>query len=147
MKNDGRIPIKATIYHVADGRMAVKAYANVIIGDYLAINSFSIAFSSSENELVVYPPSVKCGGKAMNGKKERYKKIVEFPHWEYGRLKDVIDRLCIFAYRRYEDDHNTLGQYCEPAYIGIEDLTGFDENKIKDSQESIDAIELGDIPF
>ena len=140
MDNNRKIPIRATIYNVADGRTAIKAYASIIIGDYLAINSFSIAVSSFENELVVFPPSVKCGN-------NRYKKIVEFPHWKEGRLKKVIDRQCILAYKRYEDDHSTLYKYGEPAYIEIDDLTGFVEKTVQESQEPTDAIDLGDIPF
>ena len=140
MDNSNKIPIRATIYHVADGRTAIKAYANVAIGDYLYINSFSIALSAYVNELLVYPPSVKC----RDGK---YKRIVEFPNWKDSPLKEKIDKLCIFAYGKYEDDNSTLGKWTDPIYVGIEELVGLDKKSAQRSQESTNGIDLSDIPF
>ena len=141
METNTKIPVKAVIYHVADGNTAIKAYANIAIGDYLYINSFSVVVSSYSNtDLLVYPPSVKCG----NGK---YKRIVEFPGWEESSLKEKIDKLCTFAYGRYEDDNNTLGKWTDPIYIGIEELVNLGKKNVQSSRKSTGEIDLSDIPF
>lgn len=134
MEVNNKIPIRALIYHVADGRTAVKAYANVAIGDYLTINSFSIACDSVDNNtLVVYSPTVRANCK--NGKK--YKRIVEFPGWEESDLKSKIDKVCILAYRKYEDDRQMM-QYGDPVYVGIEELVNFKKEGTQNPQKSAD---------
>ena len=129
MEVNNKIPIRAMIYHVADGRTAVKAYANIAIGDYLTINSFSIACSSIDNnDLLVYPPTVRC----KNG---NYKRIVEFPGWDKSSLKKKIDKICKLAYRKYEDDRQT-NLYGDPVYVGIEELVNFEKTNTQNPQES-----------
>ena len=127
MEKSSRIPIKAMIYHVADGRTVVKAYANVMFGKHLSINSFSIAMSSINNDMVVYPPSTRCGG-------NKYKRIVEFPDYQNSRLKDQIDKVCLLAYAQYEDD-GELRRYTEPVYVGIEELVGSSKTNAQNLRE------------
>ena len=119
MDNKTKIPIRAMIYHIADGKTAIKAFANVSIGDFMYINSFSIAVSSYGDELVVYPPTTKCINK-------KYKKIVEFPNHNNSKLLDTITKVCKLAYAKYEDD-GELNRFGDPFYIKVEDLIDFDK--------------------
>lgn len=139
MKTDGKIPIKAAIYTVTDGKTAVKAYANVAFGDSLYINSFSVALSSITGELTVYPPSVRCGG-------NRYKRILEFPGRGNNKLKEAITKVCLLAYAKYEDDKEP-GVFGEPIYVNVGDLVDFEKvNAISQQKEGGDA-ELEDLTF
>lgn len=137
MKTDGKIPIKAEIYAVTDGKTAVKAYANVAFGDSLYINSFSVALSSITGELTVYPPSVRCGG-------NQYKKILEFPGRGSNKLKEAITRVCLLAYAKYEDDKEP-GVFGEPTYINVGDLVDFKKADVASQQKEKSDTELEDL--
>lgn len=142
MEKKIRIPIKARIYSVADGRYAKKAYANVTIGDYLSINSYSVGANSTGDGLVVYRPSVRFG-------ENKFKKIVEYVNRDKSRLEKAIEEACIRAYKQNEFD-GTIQQDSEPIYIGIEDLINTNTNNYQVGQESSRNISLDDdlvVPF
>ena len=130
MDNNTRIPIKAEIYHIADGKNTIKAYANVAIGDYMFINSVSIAVGSFNNQLIVYPPSNKYWNK--HKKKIDFKRILEFK--SNCRLWEVITKVCLLAYAKYGSDKR-LGVFGEPMYIKIEDLVDTTKTNGRDALE------------
>lgn len=139
-----KIPIKAQIYSIGDGKYTTKAFANVAVGDYLFINSFSVALSSYQNEMTVFPPSIRCS----NGS---YKKILEFPKHTSSKLLETIQKVCLDAYYAYEDS-GELHRWTKPRYVKIEDLLDLEKHDDNIPQKSAEVTNFhsdvyGDIPF
>ena len=150
MESTNKIPIRARIYHVVEGQRALKAYADVAIGDYLCINSYSIAYSykhknrdeDGNDDVIVFTPTAK----RENGE---YKRIVEYPNWDENRLKDIIAKLCKQAYKKYEDD-GTLRVYTKPIYVGIDELVDFNKSVDQNPHKSVDDNErdwASEVPY
>lgn len=124
-----KIPIKAKIYSVKDGRYGLNAFANVMIGDYLSINSYSIIPDpKGGGTLVVFRPRVFLGN-------NNFKYIVEYINRKNSKLERQIEKACRYAYGKYEDD-GRLQQYSEAYYIGIEDLINSEVINAQDPEES-----------
>ncbi len=124
-----KIPIKAMIYYAKPGRYGLSALANVMIGDYLSINSYSIVPNpKGGGTLVVFRPRVFLGD-------NNFKYIVEYVNRKKSKLESQIEKACRYAYEKYEDGGG-LQQYSETYYIGIEDLINSEAINAQNPEES-----------
>lgn len=140
-----KIKVKAEIYHVADGRTAKKAFANISINDKVFINSFSITNTSKRPDAMsVFPPG-------YNGKDGRKHPFIEFNNQQNNPLYAAIVSACLDAYKKYSDT-GRLHEFGDEFTIDLDRLTNehgeATESLMEElqSENAFDEVSLDDIP-
>lgn len=143
-----KIPIKAKIYYAKDGATALKAYANVNIGDMVFVNSYAISNTmNNPNTLRAFPPSYK-------SKNSGYKPYIEFADSETNPLSAAIYKACKSAYCHYEDT-GRLHEYGETIYLDLGEIESRELGRAVEGDSLVksekimleDDISILDVPF
>lgn len=126
--------VKAKIYSVMDAQTTKKAFANVSIGGYIHINSYTVSNKIDDpDSMYAFPPSYA-------GKNGKYKPYMEFPNYKDNPLAKAIYKACISAYKHYEGT-GRLHEYGDEIEVDLSDF------KLPEKAELLEEINLENIPF
>lgn len=118
-----RIPIKAKVYRATDSQTAIKVFANVSIGGFMHINSYTVSNTlANPDKLSVFPPSYKFGS--------IYRPHIEFASPKKNALVKAIEKACTSAYEIYAST-GEFQRYGETFMVNLDKLPGVAEEASK----------------